>query len=125
MGLLTHKPRKIGLANGEYLVAEITSAGSAQQLIAGTTDLNIILLKFEASVANATVLHLEYNSVVATVKYQLANKGSVSWVATDNTKIVLPVGEGLDVYSTVDPNEGWISIWYDLINYSQMYEGNY
>lgn len=108
---------RLGSPYEEYKVLEITGLGT-QELIAGKAGLNIILRNWEGIVGSATTLYLSYATNKVSPKYDLASKGSFERKFRDSA-IILPAGEGLDVVTSADPDEGWIALEYEFIDYKQ------
>jgi hypothetical protein len=115
---LTGKYRRIGAANNEYVVVEKTGA-STEELIAGTSGENIAVHAIIGSVTTACKMYLGYGTATALTKvtpvYDLAAQDQINIVLND--PITLPAGEGLDMWTSADPNEGWFGIAFDSYDY--------
>lgn len=117
--LSNDKLRRIGSTYQEYQIVEKTGA-NYQEMIAGISGLNLVIKRIEGQVHTASTLFFCYSDAhtKVTAHYSLADKGSID---LNNLNIMLPAGEGLDLYTSADPNEGWFAISYDYVKHTPTY----
>jgi hypothetical protein len=117
------KMRRLGASFREYLVIEKTGA-STQEMIAGITGQNIVIRNIIGNMTAASKIYWGYQLDSSPADgltkilpvWDMAAKEAFPYPL--KTKIVLPVGEGLDCWTSADPAEGWFGIEYDVVNYS-------